>query len=263
MPELPEVETTRLKLRPHLAGRRIEDFFSTWPRRVFPSRAAVRRTLAGSRVAGVDRHGKRLLLELDSGQVVGLGLGMTGNLEWADGLPPDRRHLRHRFRLDRGWLLFFDARKFGRVMLFADAAAARAGLGPDALDRRLRPGRFRARLASRRAIKTVLLDQKVIAGVGNIYSDEALFRAGIRPATPAARIGPVRAGRLLDALRRVLRESIRRQGTSFDWAWPGGRMQYHLMVYGRAGEPCRRCGAGIRSLRLGGRSSCYCPRCQR
>lgn len=284
MPELPEVECTRRRIAPNIEGQKIVSFFSAWPRKVFPSSAKFAQRVRGRTVLPLQRHGKRLLLPLSDGTVITIHLGMSGNLEVrraktpvllaspsranASQNSPDQpraltRHLRAVFSLSDGELLFFDARKFGRIAWHPSIEDARTGLGPDALDPALRQAAFaRALGKSRRSIKTTLLDQTVVAGVGNIYSDEALFGARIHPLRPASSLSKDELSRLFRAVRSVLRASICRQGTSIDWVWPGGRMQHHLMVYGRAGEPCGRCGAAIRHLVIGQRSSHFCARCQ-
>jgi formamidopyrimidine-DNA glycosylase len=263
MPELPEVECTRRRLEPHLAGQRIRSFFSAWPRKVFPGPAELARRTRGRTVLSLERHGKRLILRLSDGSAITIHLGMSGNLEHRRRLPPDRRHLRAVFSLSHGALLFFDARKFGRIEWHPSIESARAGLGPDALEPSLTARQFQQAVSrTRRAIKTALLDQTLVAGIGNIYSDEALFRARIHPLRAASSLSRREFARLFRSVRAVLRASICRQGTSIDWVWPGGRMQHHLMVYGRTDEPCVRCRSAIRHLIIGQRSCHFCERCQ-
>ncbi len=292
MPELPEVEVTRRQLEPLLVGRRIvavtaiaaSHFFATPP-------ARLRRRLTGRRVERLDRIGKYLLVHLDSGERLLMHLGMTGQIFGAGAasvrlmsstagasLPPERQtagfagdrhtHLRLRFEDGGPDLLFRDVRRFGRVQLLRpDEPSQRlARLGPDALD--VRAGRLHAALQRRgAAIKAVLLDQSVLAGVGNIYADEALFLAGIRPTRRARSLDERACRRLAAAVRRVLRRGIATGGSSIsDFVRPDGTdgaYQDERHVYGRTGEPCRRCGAPIRRLVIGGRSSHCCPRCQR
>ncbi|NMB74219.1 MAG: bifunctional DNA-formamidopyrimidine glycosylase/DNA-(apurinic or apyrimidinic site) lyase [Myxococcales bacterium] len=263
MPELPEVECTRRRIAPDVEGRRILEFASLWPRKVFPSEGELSRRVQGQKIRPLQRHGKRLILPLSDGSAVTVHLGMSGNLEFHRHPPREQRHLRAMFSLSRGKLLFFDARKFGRIEWHPSLEAARAGLGPDALDPALTASAFGSALAkTRRPVKSALLDQSLVAGVGNIYSDEALFHARIHPLAPASSLTPARLARLFRAVRAVLRASVCRQGTSIDWVWPGGRMQHHLLVYGRTGEPCARCGAAIRHLVIGQRSCHFCARCQ-
>jgi formamidopyrimidine-DNA glycosylase len=156
-----------------------------------------------------------------------------------------------------------DARKFGRVIFTQDLAGTYVDLGPEPLGDGLTPAVFAARLQARdRAIKPLLLDQTFLAGLGNIYTDEALFRARLHPLTPASALTRAEATALLTAIREVLREGIAHCGTSLDWIYPDGRMQEFLRVYGRAGAPCTACGAPIVRAVLGQRGTWTCPRCQ-
>ncbi|MDH5672481.1 MAG: bifunctional DNA-formamidopyrimidine glycosylase/DNA-(apurinic or apyrimidinic site) lyase [Myxococcales bacterium] len=292
MPELPEVEITRQKLAPLLCGRtiaRIETtadsyFFLTPP-------AQLKRALSGRRVEALNRRGKYLLAELDDGARLLLHLGMTGQL-FADGvssvrlltgtgkgsLAPDAQakgftpdahtHLRLHFD-DGGPAVYFrDARKFGKVELLAAGArcARLERLGPDALE--TRGAELHAAAKKRKApIKSVLLDQAVLAGVGNIYADEALFRAGIRPRTAARRLSQLQCERLVEALQAVMLRSIETGGSSIsDYVQPDGQdggYQDERRVYAREGLPCLQCETPIRRIVIGQRSSCYCPHCQR
>jgi formamidopyrimidine-DNA glycosylase len=274
MPELPEVETVARDLAAVLPGRRITavqlgktDFIS--------DPAALQAGVPGCRIVAVRRYGKFLLVDLLPSNGAGrsgvllVHLGMTGQLivqPAAAWLPP---HTHAIFTLDDGrQLRYTDVRRFGRLALVsADALRASLGaLGPDPLE--LSAAEFCARLSRRRArVKAVLLDQRTLRGLGNIYADESLWRAQIHPAEQAARLGPARLKRLYRAIRHILREAIRWRGSSIanyrDAAGePGGYQQRHC-VYGREGEPCLRCRAKIRRVLVAGRSSHYCPRCQR
>ncbi|MBK8913556.1 MAG: hypothetical protein IPM64_02970 [Phycisphaerales bacterium] len=211
-------------------------------------------------------------------------LRMSGRLEWGDPvLPgqkrpaatrsgisgsdvprPDAPHTRAVFTLDDGArLLFCDARKFGRILWTRDLTSVTADLGVEPLEPEFTAGLL-ADLLTRRSgrIKPLLLDQSVVAGIGNIYADEALHRAGLHPLTPGNRVSPAAVKRLCHAIRSVLRAAIRHNGTSFDWVYPTGTMQDHLRVYGRTGEACRTCGTAIEALRVGQRGTHLCPRCQ-
>jgi len=264
MPELAEVETLRQRIDRPLAGAKVIAFESFWKRQLRPDFQKFSRLVIGRTITGTARRGKRLLLLLDDGQVIGVQLGMSGNLVWQKQEPAAHKHLRANFRLDHGWLLFYDARKFGRLLLFPDPQQALAGLGPDALEAAARAGELAAQAKKRKkAIKTLLLDQSFLAGVGNIYADEALFRARIHPARLAAEIKQERLEQLFLSLTRVLQEAVANGGTSFDWVWSGGRMQQRLLAYGRAGQECSCCGSKIRRLRLLGRSAHFCPKCQK
>ncbi|HVO12277.1 MAG TPA: bifunctional DNA-formamidopyrimidine glycosylase/DNA-(apurinic or apyrimidinic site) lyase [Vicinamibacteria bacterium] len=292
MPELPEVEVTRRQLEPLLVGRRILAVTATAASRFFLTPpASVRRRLPGRRILGLDRIGKHLLVRLDSGDRLLLHLGMTGQIFGAGAasvrlmsstagasLSPERQtggfagdrhtHLRLRFEDGGPDVLFRDVRRFGRVQLLrpGEPPERLAQLGPDALE--VRAGPLAAAVRRRAAaIKAVLLDQSVLAGVGNIYADEALFLSGIRPARRARSLDAAECRRLAGALRRVLRRAIATGGSSIsDFVRPDGTdgaYQDERHVYGRTGEPCRRCRTPIRRLVIGGRSSHFCPRCQR
>ncbi len=268
MPELPEVETYARWLRgvhgtPGLVGRRVRQVRVAWPPTIAaPDAATFARRLQGQTVRAVARRGKYLLWQLEGPETVLIHLRMSGRLRWADAPPEATRHLRLALELDDGrWLLYEDPRKFGRWWLTARPAEVLGHLGPEPWD--VSPEEFVARVRARRArIKALLLDQRFLAGVGNIYADEALHRAGLHPARPAHTLTPAEATRLLHALQDVLREAIAAQGTRFDAAYPWGAYQRHLRVYGREGQVCYTCGARIRRLRLAGRSAHYCPRCQ-
>ena len=275
MPELPEVETIVRRYRRRLEGRRIVGFTSRWPRNVTPGLRLVRQAVEGRRIARVWRRGKYIVFDLcdasggvaSGGGLVGhllIHLRMSGRFEWASDQRREPEHVRAHFDLDdRSRLLFCDARKFGRISYAADLAAATAGLGVEPLA----PGFTTAVLGRllrgrRRRLKPLLLDQSVIAGLGNIYADEALHAAGLHPLRRCDRLTADDVRRLRSAIRRVLQKALRYRGTSFDRMYLGGRMQRHLRVYGRAGKPCGRCGTGIRRLRVGQRGTHFCPRCQ-
>jgi len=267
MPELPEVEVTRRQLGPLLVGRTIASVRTGRPSYFFltpPGRLA--RRLTGRRVLALDRVGKYLLARLDDGARLLMHLGMTGQI----GDAPDDAHTHLRLDFADGGrpVRFHDVRKFGKVQLLepGERSARVDRLGPDALGvtaHRL----FAATRARRAAIKAVLLDQAVVAGVGNIYADEALFAAGIRPARRAASVTREECRRLANAVRRILRQGIRAGGSTIsDYRSPDGRpggYQERHRVYGRTGEPCRRCRTPIRRRVIGQRSSHFCPRCQR
>ncbi len=265
MPELPEVECIVRGLRPALVGRRITGFEASWPRQISPSVRGVRAGVRGRRIEAVWRRGKYVVLELGGGAGLLVHLKMSGRLAVADGDEGERpAHLRALVGLAGGPpLRFYDARKFGRVRFTRDLRAALAGLGPEPFDPQLTAARFHAMLrARRRQLKPLLLDQAFLAGLGNIYTDEALFAARLHPLVPAARLDARRAEALLEAIRAVLAQGLRCNGTSIDWIYPGGRMQDCLQVYGRRGEPCPRCGAPIRARTIGQRTAHFCGRCQ-
>jgi formamidopyrimidine-DNA glycosylase len=270
MPELPEVETVRRGLVPVLAGHELTTVEIRDGRLTAPADPdAVAHDLLGAVVTGVGRRGKYLTIELGDGRTLVSHLRMTG---WYHHVPElvERPHLRAVLGLDDGsWVLYSDQRRFGTMRLI-DAGGLeeywRGRVGPEPLDGAWTPAVLRAALRRRLApVKALLLDQKVVAGVGNIYADEALWIARIHPLTPGAAIGAVRAGRLHDAVITVLERGIEHQGASIDTYrsvdGEPGSMQERFAVYDREGEPCLRCGGPIRKIRVAQRGTHYCPRC--
>lgn len=264
MPELPEVETIVRTLRPRLLGRRITGFTTRWRRTCLPSPALIRAGVVDRTIDRISRRGKFIVITLADGGHLLIHLRMSGRLEWDDTLATGRTHIRATWDLDdESRLVFVDARKFGRVHYTCDPAAVLGVLGPEPLSRAFTATRLAALLAGRRRqLKPLLLDQTIIAGLGNIYTDEALFAAGLHPLTRAADLDRRQVQRLHQAIRDVLRLAIRKHGTSIDWIYPGGWMQRHLKVYGRTAQPCRHCGTPIRALRVGQRGTHLCPVCQ-
>ena len=270
MPELPEVETIRRDLEPHLLGRRITGF-QVLPGaerllRGVPQRA-IRKRLRGAQIGGIGRHGKYLLIETD-GPVCIVHLRMTGSLRPRPaGAPPDK-FLRARIPLDDGTeLRFSDVRKFGTLDLVDDPAEALAKLGPDALDPAFDAPALWQGLRGRRApIKSMLLDQRLIAGIGNIYADEALFLAHLHPEAPSGSLRPAERIHLYNAIGRVLQDGVANRGASFrdytDGHGDQGSQQNFVRVFRRTDQPCDDCGASIRRSVVGGRASHWCPRCQ-
>lgn len=281
MPELPEVETIARELAPLVVGATIADAV------VFTTRTlrsgdpdAFRRAVVGRRIIAVGRRAKLLTVELDDGAILAIHLKMTGQLfVHADGAAPDR-HTRLVLSLADGRTVAFrDVRRFGRVGLARrdPATGELVGelggerhpprFGPEPLDPALTAAAFGQRLAGRRGrLKSLLTDQAFLAGVGNIYADEALWAARLHPLRSAASVSPAAAARLLGELRRILAEAIERRGSSVDdYTAPGGdgAMQERLVVYQRTGEPCPRCGRPIRRIVLGGRATHFCSFCQR
>ncbi|MCB1162006.1 MAG: bifunctional DNA-formamidopyrimidine glycosylase/DNA-(apurinic or apyrimidinic site) lyase [Candidatus Latescibacteria bacterium] len=272
MPELPEVESVARSLREGLLGRRLEAIQARWAGSLRPSPATARRALVGLTLLAVDRHGKYLFLTFGDAPAgpprrqLMLHLRMTGQLFTDPAYRPDK-HLRLRFDFDGRRVYYRDIRKFGGFDLLDGLPGRKAipHVGPDWLALRFRE--WAPRLDGRRApIKGLLLDQGVAAGLGNIYADEALFRAGIHPATPAGALDATARRRLFDACRRVLRLGIRHGGTTFldfvDFDGRPGNFRRKLRVYGRTGEPCRACGTPLVKTQIAGRGSHFCPRCQ-
>ena len=273
MPELPEVETIRIKLEPHLVGRefdRVEIHDSRLVRPFEPM--AVAAELEGERVHALERRGKYLIVRFESGRALLIHLRMTGSLRHApQGSLADDPHRRAVVRLDDGSdVAYRDVRRFGTWLLLEpdelDPYLSKK-LGGEPLERSFTAPRLGERLADRRApIKAALLDQRTVAGLGNIYVDEALWRARLHPLREARSITTEELGQLTKAIREALRVGLARQGASLrDYSTPDGsrgRMQEEFRVYGRAGEPCSRCGTPIDKIRAGGRGTWYCPGCQ-
>ena len=264
MPELPEVETIVRKFRPRVEGRTIRAFRSLWRRQVQPSLAMFRRRVTGKRVERLWRRGKFIVADLAPGGHFLIHLRMSGRLEWPAAGEAEPRRLRAVWDFEDGARLWFvDARKFGRIVYTENLAPLTNALGPEPLDASFTCARLAALLAARRRrLKPLLLDQATLAGLGNIYVDEALFRARLHPLRRSDQLAPDEVGALRRAIRSTLREAIRRNGTSLDWIYPSGRMQDYLRVYGRDGAPCVECGGPIEALRVGQRGTHICPRCQ-
>ena len=270
MPELPEVETTRRGLAPHLEGRRIETVWLRRPDLRWPIPPEITTLLPGQHIQSIERRAKYLLLHTAAGSAL-IHLGMSGALRVLDPRVPAGAHDHYELLLDSGRALrYTDPRRFGCLLWQAPGTLhpLLAGLGPEPLGPDFDGDHLWRRARGRRApVKVFLMDQAVVVGVGNIYAAEALFAAGIHPLRTAGRIARERYAALAAAVRAVLGHAIRRGGTTLrDFISPDGLPGYfeqELNVYGRLGQPCRRCGAPIRLLRLGQRSSHYCPHCQR
>src|SRR5437879_2897560 len=274
MPELPEVETIRLALEPRLVGRRLERVDINDARLVRPFEPnAIAAELEGERVGALERRGKYLIVRFESGRALLIHLRMTGSLRHAaPGSLDDDPHRRAVVNLDDGSdVAYRDVRRFGTWHLLEPEEVGgylAQRLGQEPLERSFTALRLAERLEGRRApIKAALLDQRTVAGLGNIYVDEALWRAEVHPLRPAASLDPDEVARLVKGIRDALRTAIARQGASLrDYSTPDGgrgRMQERFRVYGRAGEPCARCGSPIDKIRAGGRGTWYCPNCQR
>lgn len=288
MPELPEVETVCRQLEPELEGRRIEAldvYDARWTRPAPP--AEVEASVAGRTIEGLSRRGKYLLLGLDDGRTLVMHLRMTGNLvlvePGGEAIDPsegrrlyegerstEARHLRARFVLDdRREVWFTDPRRFGEAFLIADAdlEARFQRLGVEPLSAEFTPEGLGEIAAGRTApLKSFLLDQKGVAGVGNIYADEALFRARLHPLSPAGSMKREHLEALRDAVVAALEAGIDGGGASIDDYRDGrgekGKMQDEFLVHTRAGEPCPRCGGTIERIVVSGRSTYFCPACQ-
>jgi formamidopyrimidine-DNA glycosylase len=296
MPELPEVESVRRQLAPALEGRlfeRVEIFDGRLTRPFDPDQVA--RELEGERVVALDRRGKYLIVRFWSGRALLIHLRMTGSLRhWPAGGPgeragsprpeslppeslprerlPDDPHRRAVVRLDDSSdVAYRDVRRFGTWLLLEAGEVATyidRRVGPEPLETSFRASDLGARLEHRRApIKAAILDQRTLAGVGNIYADEALWRARIHPLREARSLDGREGQALHRSIRRALEHGIARQGSTLrDYALPDGgtgEMQNEFKVYGRTGEPCQQCGTPIEKIRVAGRGTWYCPACQR
>jgi formamidopyrimidine-DNA glycosylase len=287
MPELPEVETVCRQLEPEIEGARVEALEVLDPRWCRPAAPAdLEGAVAGATIEGLGRRGKYLLLGLSGGRTLVMHLRMTGNLVLVEDerkLDPSEgmrlyenerstseRHLRARFRLDDGRELWFtDPRRFGEAFLIDDAELGErfAKLGTEPLSEEFTPQALGDAAAGRTApLKSFLLDQSHVAGVGNIYADEALFRARLHPLSPAGSMKPEHHVALRDAVVAALEAGIAGGGASIDDYRDGrgekGTMQDEFLVHTREGEPCPRCGSPIARIVVSGRSTYYCPSCQ-
>ena len=270
MPELPEVETTRRGIAPHLLGHRIEALTLRNRSLRWPVPRALPGLLRGQRVEDVRRRAKYLLIGTEPGEVI-VHLGMSGSLRVLPRDAAPRLHDHVDLELDSGQVLRFnDPRRFGCWLWQPRGRthALLAGLGPEPLDPGFDGDALWKLARGRRApVKNFLMDQRVVVGVGNIYAAEALFRAGIDPRRAAGRVARERYAALADAVRAILAHAIERGGTTLrDFLAPDGAPGYfeqELLVYGRGGEPCRQCGTLLRELAIGQRASVWCPRCQR
>ena len=276
MPELPEVETVRRDLEARIMGRRITGC------RVSPDAPRLVqlitpdefcRQLAGRRIEGLRRRGKYLIIDLDDARAWVMHRRMSGNVLYRALDDPPDDYVRASFALDDGHeLRWADLRKFGTMWLVEDATMVMEALGPEPLEAEFTPDVLRERARRRRvAIKSVLLDQTVVAGIGNLYADEALHHARIHPLKPANTLRPADWARLHAGIVEALQKGIRARGSSLGTTLRDhvnvdgdpGRNQESVTAYGREGQPCGNCGTLMRRIKVGGRSSVFCPRCQR
>ena len=281
MPELPEVETVARDLRGLIVGATIRGVRVSWLRTLRSGDPeAFARAVVGRTIVGTSRRAKLVVLDLDDGTAITIHLKMTGQLFVVRTGQMEDPYIRLVLELEGGRELWFrDIRKFGRVSVAARTGAdgdlegelggpkGFKGFGPEPLDPAFTAGRFRQRIRGRKGrLKPLLLDQGFLAGVGNIYADEALWAARLHPLRSAASLRPADQGRLYRELRRILAEAVERRGSSIDdYTAPegDGEMQERLQVYQRAGEPCPRCGRPVVRTVVGGRGTFHCPRCQK
>ncbi len=272
MPELPEVETTRRGIEPHVTGTQITELIV----RRYDLRQPISpdiTTLEGCRILAVTRRSKYLLFEMSDATTLLVHLGMSGSLRVIDPAADWKKHDHVGISLGNGkQLRYHDPRRFGLVLRLHEVNpldhVLLKSLGPEPLDTDFTAAHLKAACAKRSAaIKLVIMDAKVVVGVGNIYASEALFQAGILPDTPASQVTAARLAKLVTAIREVLTASIIEGGTTLrDFLNSDGQPGYfkqRLLTYGRKGEPCRRCATPIQHTVLGQRATFWCPRCQR
>ncbi|HUH98606.1 MAG TPA: bifunctional DNA-formamidopyrimidine glycosylase/DNA-(apurinic or apyrimidinic site) lyase [Anaerolineales bacterium] len=265
MPELPEVETIARMLRPQLIGRKIVRADVRWARTVaMPSARKFKEQVRGQKVVGVSRRAKFLNIQLQAYNLL-IHLRMSGDLLVRHGKIKPEKHDRLVLILsgDRA-LVFNDTRKFGRVWLTGEVEQVLGHLGPEPLSRDFTPQWLYGALQQHhRQLKPLLLDQSFLAGLGNIYTDEALHMAKLHPRALSDSVTAPQAKNLHQAIQAILKEGIRRSGASIDWVYRGGDFQNHFRVYARQGEPCLRCGTTIQRIIVGQRSTHICPNCQK
>lgn len=269
MPELPEVETTVRQLRLPLIGKRILGVRTNWPKHLArPDPDLFGQRISGRRISAIYRRGKYLTFELDNGESLIVHLKMSGHLSVVDAETSPHRHDHTVFALDNEQeLRFRDQRKFGRIYLVEHPDELFSGLGPEPLEPQFTVELLKSRLAGRsRALKPLLLDQGFVAGIGNIYANEALFHARIHPQRPANRLTPAEITALHKAIQLALTLGLQNGGASIDqYLRPDGSkgsMQNELAVHGREGGACNNCGATVERKTIGGRGTFFCPMCQ-
>ncbi|MCQ8127567.1 bifunctional DNA-formamidopyrimidine glycosylase/DNA-(apurinic or apyrimidinic site) lyase [Methylomonas rivi] len=270
MPELPEVETSRRGIAPHIQGKTFQEIIVRQPRLRWPVPGSLTSTLPGLRLDRVERRGKYLLLATTAGTLI-LHLGMSGNLRICDRGQPALKHDHADFIFSDGTLLRFnDQRRFGAI-LWTDAPAEQhallAELGPEPLSDAFNAEFLLHHCRNRRApIKSLIMDSHVVVGVGNIYASESLFLAGVHPNRPAGEIEPAACRRLCEAIKTVLQRAIEQGGTTLrDFVNAQGKpgyFQQSLSVYGRAGQSCLKCAEPIQHIKIGQRASYFCGTCQ-
>ena len=281
MPELPEVETIVRKLTrgepaeaglptyPSLIGTEITHAWGNWQNSIRPSIRAVTHTLPGHRIESLGRRGKYIVLTLRSGsnaaiRYLVIHLKMSGRIEVYETGYPRHKHVHFTCDFDTGYTLHFqDARKFGRVYCVDDLKTVTGHLGPEPLEPGFTLRSFRPLIAKKTGgLKALLLNQSFIAGVGNIYADEALWRARLHPFSRASDLDDNQVTALHKAIRAALNDGIKHNGAAIDWVYPEGNYQNFFRVYGRTGQPCRRCRTPIERTLVGQRSTHFCPQCQ-
>ncbi len=271
MPELPEVETTRRGIAPHLVGAQVKSVLVRQPRLRWPVPERLSELLSDQRLTDVSRRAKYLLLRFETGVLI-IHLGMSGSLRLVRAETPPGKHDHVDFCFDTGqWLRYTDPRRFGAVLWCDDQPESHPlleKLGPEPLSADFDGERlFRMSRNRKQPVKTFIMDNQVVVGVGNIYANEALFEAGIDPRRAAGRISAERYQRLAEIIRTVLERAIRQGGTTLkDFVGGDGKpgyFQQELQVYGRGGEPCRQCESELKEVKIGQRATVFCPECQK
>ena len=288
MPELPEVETIIRKLRqgqpvepglppyPSPVGQTVTKVWIDWPRSARPSAETIIEALPGNRFESVGRRGKYIVFSLSPASHSSPGsnkpppkyllihLKMSGRIHVLEAGVPREKHVHFAFRLENGYeLRLDDARKFGRVYLLNDLYQVTGHLGPEPLEDTFTLDVLTRLMAKKSGgLKALLLDQSFIAGIGNIYADESLWRAKIHPVRRANTLEDKEIAALRRAIRAALRDGIKHGGAAIDWVYPEGKYQDHFRVYGRTDKPCRRCKTKIERIHVGQRSTHFCPSCQ-
>ena len=269
MPELPEVETVKNELAPHILGRTFTGITLLWDGIVKASSIdEFRSRLAGQKITGLSRHGKYLVLDLNSDDWLVIHMKMSGSLLLSRDSSEPPKYTRAVFHLDDGMCIFFrDPRKFGRVWLVRDWKTVTKNLGPEPLESEFTPQVLAQRLKNRKApVKVLLCDQSVIAGIGNMYADEALFAAGIHPLRPGASLTPEEIEQLYKAIQQTLRAAIDNKGASIvNYYRPGGETgtaHFEFKVAHGRGQNCPNCGSPIQRIAVRNRGTYFCPKCQ-
>lgn len=265
MPELPEVETIVRGLRGPLVGRTFTGVTVLWPNSIKTPISELEQRLPGQRIEAITRRAKYLQFHLSGGDILFIHLKMSGELLVESSSDPLHPHVRTIFNLDNAHQLRFkDMRKFGRVYLVRDPGEVAGKLGPEPLADDFTPEDFKTLFRRKKGrLKPLLLNQEFIAGIGNIYADESCFLAGLDPCRPVDTLSAGELEKLYQAIRQALTAGITFKGASLDEVYHGGEFQEHFQVYGRTGEPCLTCGAPIMRIVLGGRSTHFCPNCQK
>ena len=264
MPELPEIETIVRRLREQCVGHTIKKVRIRWPRHIAkPSPRQFRQRIGGQSIQSLERRGKYLVFKLSSDTLL-IHLRMSGDLVILPSNAQPRKYEHTVICLDNHYdLRFCDGRKFGKVYLVAQAEEVLGKLGPEPLEDTFTAKALAERLSSRkRMLKPLLLDQAFLAGVGNIYADEALHAARLHPMQRSNTLSDSQAEALWESIRWVLQEGIRHNGSSIDWVYQGGQHQNHFSVYQRTDKPCHSCGTPVKKITVGQRGTHYCPTCQ-